>query len=277
MSSESYQRIAQKPEEEGFLEGESGEEPITISNLRLSHRKQQRLIVAQWILLILLLMAVVGMLWKGQAVQAGCPYKSKDGTLPDHVYSPAENAIRYKNLAFTTSISPHLTKYQGPPTPENLAAWEDLYSCRFLLALGVSRIPMSEAAKLVNKTVPIPDYPGEYVIQLDVFHQLHCLNMIRLKLWAGEGPEYYLGVNETLMDMDHLDHCIDSMRQSFMCSSDISPITWKWVEDSQSARGLLTTLHTCRDFEAIREWALEHEAKSFDIYTHVPDPLEDST
>lgn len=34
---------------------------------------------------------------------------------------------------------------------------------------------MNEAAKLVNKTTPIPDYPGEYVIQLDVFHQLHCL------------------------------------------------------------------------------------------------------
>lgn len=34
---------------------------------------------------------------------------------------------------------------------------------------------MSDAAKLVDKTVPLPDYPGEYVVQLDVFHQLHCL------------------------------------------------------------------------------------------------------
>lgn len=34
---------------------------------------------------------------------------------------------------------------------------------------------MSSAAQLVDKTVPIPDYPGQYVIALDVFHQLHCL------------------------------------------------------------------------------------------------------
>jgi len=98
--------------------------------------------------------------------------------------------------------------------------------------------------------------------------------MIRLKIWEGEG--YPLGVNQTMMEMIHLDHCIDSMRQSFMCSSDISPITWKWNETSQNARGQLTTLHTCRDFEAIRQWALEHQTEHFDIYTHVPDPLEDS-
>jgi Mycotoxin biosynthesis protein UstYa len=101
--------------------------------------------------------------------------------------------------------------------------------------------------------------------------------MIRLRIWAGEGPEYHIGVNETLIDMDHIDHCIDAMRQSFMCSADISPITWKWDEVSQSARGQLTTPHTCRDFEAIREWALEHQTEHFDIHIHAPDPLDDST
>lgn len=34
---------------------------------------------------------------------------------------------------------------------------------------------MSQAARLVNKTVPIPGEPGQYVVQLNVFHQLHCL------------------------------------------------------------------------------------------------------
>lgn len=45
---------------------------------------------------------------------------------------------------------------------------------------------MSDAAKLANKTVPIPDYPGEYVIQLDVFHQLHCLvGNVYIKVYFG--------------------------------------------------------------------------------------------
>lgn len=41
--------------------------------------------------------------------------------------------------------------------------------------VGISRIPKSDAAHLVNKTVPIADDPGQYAISLDVFHQLHCL------------------------------------------------------------------------------------------------------
>ena len=34
---------------------------------------------------------------------------------------------------------------------------------------------MSEAAQLANRTVPITDDPGHYVVTLEVFHQLHCL------------------------------------------------------------------------------------------------------
>lgn len=41
------------------------------------------------------------------------------------------------------------------------------------------KIPASDAAKLVNKPVPIPNASGYnsgyYLIGLDVFHQLHCL------------------------------------------------------------------------------------------------------
>lgn len=48
--------------------------------------------------------------------------------------------------------------------------------------VGVSRIPMSDAARLVNKTVPLAEYPGEYVVSLDVFHQLHCLVSDKLLL-----------------------------------------------------------------------------------------------
>jgi hypothetical protein len=61
-----------------------------------------------------------------------------------------------------------------------------------------------------------------------------------------------------------------------MCSSDITPIPWKWDEETHRIIGLLDSLHTCRDFNAIREWALEHEAKNFDTHTHIPDPLDDN-
>jgi hypothetical protein len=88
MSLESYQPVAQKPEEERFLEGEREDDPIiAISALRSGYQRQQRLIVAQWILSGVLLVAIFGVFWKGrQPVQAGCPYPSVDGPLPAHVF-----------------------------------------------------------------------------------------------------------------------------------------------------------------------------------------------
>jgi hypothetical protein len=86
MSPDSY-RPVHKPEEERFLESESEDGSITaISALRSSYRRQRRLIIAQWVLLGVLLVAVVGVFWKRQPVQAACPYPSADGTVPDHVF-----------------------------------------------------------------------------------------------------------------------------------------------------------------------------------------------
>lgn len=41
--------------------------------------------------------------------------------------------------------------------------------------VGISRISASEARRMANKTLPIPDDNDHYIISLSVFHQLHCL------------------------------------------------------------------------------------------------------
>lgn len=106
--------------------------------------------------------------------------------------APAWSAIRYKNVVSTTAIGNDRSPYQGQPTSENNQLWTDLYNCKtaselFLVnrvhvhshvlipTVGVSRIPMSDAAQLANRTVPIADDPGHYAVTLDVFHELHCL------------------------------------------------------------------------------------------------------
>lgn len=40
---------------------------------------------------------------------------------------------------------------------------------------GIIKIPQSEAAQLVNYTMPLASEPGMYMVEIDVFHQLHCL------------------------------------------------------------------------------------------------------
>lgn len=103
--------------------------------------------------------------------------------------APVQHLIRHRNVVYVAGFGSELSEYQGPPSPENNAAWSDLYNCTSICALssrimsglmepftvGISRIPKSDAAHLVNKTVPIADDPGQYAISLDVFHQLHCL------------------------------------------------------------------------------------------------------
>ncbi|GAQ47458.1 hypothetical protein AKAW_02555 [Aspergillus niger] len=71
----------------------------------------------------------------------------------------------------------------------------------------------------------------------------------------------------------HLDHCSDSIRQSLMCSSDVSTIHWRWNESIPRWQAESRIVHTCRDFEAIRNWAFERTAGVVDFETWVPDPL----
>jgi hypothetical protein len=55
--------------------------------------------------------------------------------------------------------------------------------------VGISHIPRAQAAKLINSTAMIPTRNSEsnereYIIELDVFHQLHCLVCLPpLRLW----------------------------------------------------------------------------------------------
>ena len=43
------------------------------------------------------------------------------------------------------------------------------------ILVGISRIPKSQAEMLPNATEAIPGDEEHYVVELDVFHQLHCL------------------------------------------------------------------------------------------------------
>ncbi len=61
---------------------------------------------------------------------------------------------------------------------------------------GVSAISALDAAKLPNKTTSIPGRPNEFVVELDVFHQLHCLNTLRKTFYpdrySSEFQDYFL-------------------------------------------------------------------------------------
>ncbi|KAF3902459.1 hypothetical protein ABW21_db0201753 [Orbilia brochopaga] len=164
---------------------------------------------------------------------------------PQMTYSPATDAIKYTTRLFDSGLNYGKTVYQGPPAPKNNEAWKALF------LHGLTRISAEEAAPMHNKTLPIPDDPEYYITSLAVFHQLHCLNAIRMALWNNtlmRGDE-----NET--EMRHLDHCVDMIRQAVMCHSDISPFVWARDPRDGKAKGISSVTHTCRDFDSIQRWA----------------------
>lgn len=75
------------------------------------------------------------------------------------------------------------------------------------------------------------------------------------------------------LSMIHMDHCIDQLRQSLACSSDVTPIPYVWYPQYNSTLPQTGITHTCRNFDAIRDWAREHESKTFDSDVRVENPF----
>ncbi|KAF8848037.1 hypothetical protein BDZ45DRAFT_636278 [Acephala macrosclerotiorum] len=177
------------------------------------------------------------------------------------VYSPANEAVEYiREQKFESALFSY-TPYMGFPTNETDKLWENLYD-----SLAVSKISKSEAKLLPHPTLRIPG-TEDYLVQLDVFHQLHCLDDLRMLLY----PERFPGLEELkdengVINRDghefrHWDHCIDALRQTIMCHSDVSPVSWHLNMPKRNVIiPQLSTSHTCRNFTKIQEWARENSA-----------------
>jgi hypothetical protein len=54
----------------------------------------------------------------------------------------------------------------------------------------------------------------------------------------------------------HIDHCIDQMRQSLMCTVDVTPIPYEWYPKYGAYMPTTGIMHTCRNFEAVQEYGI---------------------
>ncbi|KAK0652623.1 tat pathway signal sequence [Cercophora newfieldiana] len=182
--------------------------------------------------------------------------------------APAAPATEYVPVYFRAGFTGDESPYQGWPNDEKDELWQELYHHGVTL-----RISADEHKSLVNQTirVPIAGYENDYFGGLDVFHQLHCLNQIRM----GYYPRRY---NTSMTNPDgtvsydqwlHIDHCIESLRQSIMCHSDIGFNTFKWLDDKKITQPMLNDMHMCRNFDKIREWAFDRYVSLDNRRAHV--------
>ncbi|KAJ7152718.1 hypothetical protein C8R43DRAFT_886016, partial [Mycena crocata] len=176
--------------------------------------------------------------------------------------APAQTAVQYMVITFTRGIGDDIPIYEQPPSMAVDRAWQELY------AFPETRVSNSEAAKMANKTWPILGDSDHYLLALDIFHQLHCLDMLRQRVHPGH--------NYTHVPMDHIRHCIGAIRQALMCSADISPVVWQWSHELQRAEQRDDIPHVCRDYGKIQTWAKNHHtSEPFpDLSIYVESALE---
>jgi len=90
-------------------------------------------------------------------------------------------------------------KFRGPPSQEIDDAWDEItYSNGILVRLSKDQLDRVNASGFAAEYTE--DMGGGYMAGIEVFHQLHCLNMLRKATYM----DYYLPKNEEWKDQETL-------------------------------------------------------------------------
>ncbi|KAH3999716.1 hypothetical protein HBH98_085850 [Parastagonospora nodorum] len=128
--------------------------------------------------------------------------------------------VRYHiNKTITASMSP----FAGGPFEQVDNAWRELMSS---ISVRVSQEELDRNGNHQD-SVSLPRNGGN-LVWLNVFHQLHCLKMLRKMNYR---DHYYPNQTEhNARDMEvHINHCIEQLRQAVMCNPDTSFTTFVWT------------------------------------------------
>ncbi|KAH8426256.1 oxidase ustYa family protein [Aspergillus melleus] len=165
---------------------------------------------------------------------------------------PADIPVEMEMREFSTGITADReTDFFGEPDEKTNAAWDSLMDVRLI------HLNERQAQYLGAPTARQYDSaPGSYVGVLEVFHQIHCLNRIRLAFYTDLKGEY--GEDADII-RQHTYHCFDYLRQSFMCLGDVNigPVGWNETTKTYIAEG--DGVRECRNFDKIHKWAKRHD------------------
>ncbi|KAK4455394.1 hypothetical protein QBC34DRAFT_389824 [Podospora aff. communis PSN243] len=187
---------------------------------------------------------------------------SKDPSL--QLYSPANHVVEYITRRFNRSRGDDKTPFQGWPSDEVDQQWASLYNPGML-----SAIDADSASLLPDETerLPLQGRETEYAITLDVFHQLHCLDIVRMALYKEDRYNKHFYFPNGTVDYCkwlHVDHCLDQVRQALVCQADVSVVFYSWSDVVEGLRPRVDNMHTCRDYSKILKWAADRGIRATD-------------
>ncbi|CAF9925125.1 MAG: hypothetical protein ALECFALPRED_002911 [Alectoria fallacina] len=160
--------------------------------------------------------------------------------------------------------------FMAPASPESNAAWEALRP----KGGGAVVVPNAKAYGLKSG---IPMETGPDVYGVSMFHQLHCLTVIRASYYAAlngtlppftqPGIELLSEEKRLMLLRGHTAHCFDYLRQGIMCAGDLTiesavDFPEKWLEGI--SEGILREKFGEHKPVLIDGWGIKHQCRSFD-------------
>ncbi|KAI3325013.1 hypothetical protein HD806DRAFT_491739 [Xylariaceae sp. AK1471] len=163
------------------------------------------------------------------------------------LYTPIESHIHQKIKIIADSPSAIAkSPFVSSNFEEADSAWSNLLRHHNL------RIFEDEMEMMNITSIPF-NHGGGYHGMMGVFHELHCLKLVRE---AVHQDHYYRNMSQGVKDYlaGHTSHCIDILRSSAMCRADTMIFPYHWSERNRVPNPTWVQKHECVDWNKLTEW-----------------------
>ncbi|KAH6712421.1 hypothetical protein BKA61DRAFT_485707, partial [Leptodontidium sp. MPI-SDFR-AT-0119] len=175
--------------------------------------------------------------------------------------APAQEAVSREAKVLSVKINQTSNIFNAEPSLEVDDAWSSLFRYANI------RVTKDEIKRTGRPSIELSDGSGDYFGTLDVYHQLHCLKYIRQYVHQ----DYYTVRDTNVPVKDHVNHCIEMLRQVVMCKVDTALMTYEWLPDFPGPWPNFGIQHECVNWEKIDNWSKERSIDIFDPkYLHHP-------
>ncbi|KAE9376386.1 hypothetical protein N431DRAFT_462223 [Stipitochalara longipes BDJ] len=170
---------------------------------------------------------------------------------------PISLTTRKSNGSFWPQNPPSI--YQLPPSPEVDAAWSRLSDTH---GIALTALELESMGKETAESWPYPSsyhIPGHsaqettYMGLINVFHQIHCLDIFRKLAWPDYYGEFWTHTS-AFPFQEHVGHCQYMLLQTLMCHADLEVITFGKVRGTPGPFPDFSVEQKCRDFDSILRW-----------------------
>ncbi|KAL2277820.1 hypothetical protein FJTKL_15112 [Diaporthe vaccinii] len=147
--------------------------------------------------------------------------------------------------AFELVLDQGAPQYTGHPSQKLDDNWDRLVG-------GYIALTQAEAAKIQGE---VSVDGGSYFVVPHVRHSLHCVNYLRKVAYEKWYPTIRTENKPTVPTFwQHVDHCIETLRHTVQCQSDLTPVPHVWSEGKQMYLADTSLEHTCRNYDVLMDW-----------------------